>query len=369
VHTKEDRNSLIAKAQEVLNTKPFGKQQEATFNAYMKLLDALDADSRHERATEVVRELRTEERQTRALRAESEFKGFVHRGEAENRTYSALEAGSVGGSYLVPAGQWRREYVARLTSASGWLQAGANFHISKTGRPYFSFASDDASNVASIIAEDQMIPQANPTFAKPVTNYKKFATALTTSMELEQDVDESFDLNSYLQYMFGKRVGRKFNDYATNDGTDGLLAQITVGVTSVSSSAPSLAELSDLQYAVDPAYLEADSLPVYMGSETMKTRLLKAVTSAGEQLFPSLNDGKLLGLPYVVNSSMTANAGDVALVMGSIKRGVNVQSDAPVLIRSAERFVEYGQTFFAFVNRIGAKLVDSKAVTALSLHA
>jgi hypothetical protein len=46
-----------------------------------------------------------------------------------------------------------------------------------------------------------------------------------------------------------------------------------------------------------------------------------------------------------------------------------VQSDAPVLIRSAERFVEYGQTFFAFVNRIGAKLVDSKAVTALSLHA
>jgi HK97 family phage major capsid protein len=54
-------------------------------------------------------------------------------------------------------------------------------------------------------------------------------------------------------------------------------------------------------------------------------------------------------------------------VCGSIKRGILVQDTGSVLIRSAERYIELGQTLFGFVSRLGVKLVDGNAVSALKL--
>ena len=124
-----------------------------------------------------------------------------------------------------------------------------------------------------------------------------------------------------------------------------------------------------MQDAIDTGYFDGDSAPVYMMSQSLRNTLLKQTADSGNLLYPEVKQGQLLGLPLIVNVDMTANAGDVAVVCGSVKRAVLVQSVNPNFIRSAERFAELNQTLYGIVNRLGVKLIDAEAVTALKLHA
>jgi HK97 family phage major capsid protein len=128
-------------------------------------------------------------------------------------------------------------------------------------------------------------------------------------------------------------------------------------------------ELVDMQDGIDAGYLEADSQPVYMMSQSLRNTLLKQTADSGNLLYPEIKQGQLLGLPLVINVDMTANAGDVGVVCGSVKRAVLVQSVNPNFIRSVERYAENNQTLYGMVHRLGVKLIDSNAVTALKLHA
>lgn len=366
--TKKDRNDILSKAQSLLAEKPYSKQSEATFNSYMRLVDAIDTDLRH---TDNLRKLENFEREdadTRSLRVQEEFRHYIHGGE--KRTYSALAEGTMPGSVVVPAGQWRREYSSRLASASGWLQAGLTVKNTMTGRPYISFFDNDSNNVASILPENTQLPLANPTFTSPTAIPVSFASSLILNNTLQQDVQNgSFDVDAFLQTKLGKRVGRAFNTYATSDSTDGLLAQITVGATSSSTSVPTRNELVAMQGQINQAYLQPDSKPCYQLSQALKIRLMQQVDTAGRPLYPTLETGTLLGLPAIVNADFTANAGDVAVVFGSIAQLAIVEDVAPILIKSKERYAEYFQTMFAIVHRLGVKLIDSAAATALKLAA
>ena len=362
----KDRSDLLTRAQVLLNTKPFSKQVEAEFARTMQLVDVYDSDRKHERALETLRGIDREERDTRALRLEEEWRHFVHR-PAEKRTYQALETDLTPGSVNVPQSQWLREYTQRLISASGWLRAGATLHQTTNGVPYTTFFSTD-TNAASIIGENSALPQVNPTFTAPTPAVKTFATSVAVSNQFRQDVQ--FDLDVFLQSVFGLRVGKALNTYATNDATNGLLAQLTVGSTAVSTSVPTLGELTNMQAPtqIDPAYLEPDSQPVYMVSPAMRTTLMQQIGTSGNLLYPEIRDGKLLGLPLVVNVDMSAAAGAVAVICGSIKRAVLIQSVNPVLIRSVERLAELNQTLYGYVHRLGVKIIDGNAAVALKLH-
>src|SRR4029077_20782273 len=121
-------------------------------------------------------------------------------------------------------------------SYSGWLKAGATLQNVTNGVPFITFFSDDVSNQASIIGENTLLPQVNPVFAAPKPNVRNFATSVTVSNLLLQDAQ--FALDQFLQALFAVRVARKFNNFASVDGTEGLFAQLTVGATSMSSSVP-----------------------------------------------------------------------------------------------------------------------------------
>jgi HK97 family phage major capsid protein len=365
VLTMKDRSDLLTRAQVLLNTKPFSKQTEAEFARTMQLVDLIDDETRHERAQQTVQQLRHEERDTRALRLEEEFRHFVHR-PFEKRTYQALETDLAPGTAVVPQSQWLREYTARLISASGWLRAGATLHQTGTnGVPYVSFFSTD-TNSASIVAENSVLPEVNPTFTAPTPAVKAFATSVSVSNQLKQD-SQIGDLDSFLQTVFSLRVGKALNTFATNDATNGLLAQLNVGATTVSTTLPTLGELVDMQSRIDPAYLEADSQPVYMMSQSLRNLLLKQTATSGNLQYPEIKKNQLLGLPLVINVDMTANPGDVAVVAGSVKRAVLIQSVSPVFIRSVERLAEFNQTLYGMVHRLGVKLIDSAATTSLKL--
>ncbi|HTS06789.1 MAG TPA: phage major capsid protein [Candidatus Eisenbacteria bacterium] len=363
------RKEVLARAEALLKQTPFSKQNEAMVNSLLRLADALEVDetaaarSSNGNAAELCTDNTSKE-----LREALEFSQFVNYRGQEKRTYASLSEGAAPGSYNIPS-QWRREYTSKLVSASGWLTAGLTVKNTLTGKPYISFFDDDSANVASIISENSALPNANPTFNAPTANPVTFASATLLSNQLKQDVQNgSFDVDGFLQTLLGKRVGRAFNTYATSDGTVGLLAQISVEATAASTSVPTLAELTDMLGALNQAYLEADSKPVFMGSQALKIRLMKQVDGNQRRLYPELQNGMLLGLPYVVNADMTAAAGDVALVCGSVARLAIVEDVQPALIKSVERFAEYFQTLYGVVHRLGVKLVDSNACVALKLH-
>jgi HK97 family phage major capsid protein len=360
------RSEILARAEALLKQTPFSKQNEAMVNSLLRLADAMQDDgeklaTRGNRLAEI-----HDEEVTAELRMQEEFRHFVHR-PSEKRTYAALETDLPTGSAVVPTGQWLHQYQARLVASSGWLRAGATLQNVTNGVPFITFFSDDTANEASIIGENISLPQANPAFSAPKPNVKNFATSTGVSNLLLQDAQ--FNLDQALQQVFAVRVARKFNNYASVDGVEGLFAQLTVGATSASSSVPSLPELAQMQdpSVIDPAYIQdADSQPCYMVAPAMRVRLMKQLDTAGRRVFPEVADGKLLGYPLITNVDQSSASGGVAVVFGSVKRAVLVQSQH-TLIRSRERMAEFNQTLYGWVARMGCKLVDSAAVTALKL--
>jgi HK97 family phage major capsid protein len=187
------------------------------------------------------------------------------------------------------------------------------------------------------------------------------------SSELVQD--SAFDIDGYLQSLFAVRVARRFNTYASVDGTAGVLSQFTVGATTASTTVPTIGELANMQGQIDSAYLEADSAPVYTVSPAMRVTLLQQVGSDGRKLYPEIAKGELLGFPLVVNVNQPSAAGSNAVCFGSFKRALLVQSTPQILVRSIERYAEFGTVYFALFHRMGIKITDPDAVTALQLHA
>jgi HK97 family phage major capsid protein len=360
----EQRASLISEAQALLNKPYFTKESKSKFDSLMAMADAigLTGDNfRRAQAAGLVAENVDEP-------AEAEFRKFVRTGSAitskELRTYSPLSEGNA--SALIPT-KWKQQYQARLVSASGLLRAGATIVSDVEGKPYKSFYSDDQANEASIIAENTQITNANPVMSVTSPTVVKFSTATQVTNELLQDA--AYDLDAFLQGLFARRVARKFNNWATTDATNGVLAQFTVGGTSSSTSTPSLGDLVQMQSPdqIDPEYLEADSQPVYMMSPVVRTLLMQTIASDGRRMYPEIAQGQLLGFPLVLNVDMPSSAGSVAVTFGSIKRAVLVQDTITTLVRSKELFAEYFRTGFFFSHRIGVKVSDVNAVTALQL--
>jgi HK97 family phage major capsid protein len=370
VKVKEQRNTLLAKAQAILNVKPYSKQAEAEFTSIMKLVDAIDqdrgADVRAIEANSKLAEIRGEEVSAKELRAEAEFKSFVR---GEKRTYSALAEGLAPGSYVVGY-QWRATYLAKLAASSGWLAAGATVANTENGRKYLSFLSDDTANMASIVGENSLVPSNNATYSQPSPDNVAFGTFTTVSRQLVQD--SAFDIGNHLANLFAVRVARKFNLYASSEvGGSGLFAQLGASApSSSSSSVPTTDELLAMQDSsvIDPAYLSADSAPCFLISPAMRVRLMKQKeATTGAILYPELKDNRLLGYPVALNVNQSSASGGVAVVFGSVKRAILVHDITPHLAVSLERYAEFLQVYFSLQHRMGVTITDAAAVNCLKL--
>jgi HK97 family phage major capsid protein len=365
----ETRASLISQAEALLRKNPYSREDDAKFRALMTLAEATgiqEASTDRYRSAQAGA-LMTEEQEA----AEKSFRSYIRTGKAiaapELRTYSPLGDGNAAS--FIPE-QWKSQYQARLASSAGILKAGATTIELKSGAKYLSFYSDDVSNSAEILAEQaQLNDAANP--ANPVASVNsptvvKFATSTQISTELLQD--SAFDADAFLQNLFGIRVSRKFNNYASVDGTAGVLSQFSLGATTA-GAVPTIAELVNMQDQIDSAYvLESDSAPVYTMSPAMRVTLMQQVGSDGRRLYPEIAKGELLGFPLVVNVDQPYSAGSIAVCFGSFKRALLVQSTPQILVRSIEKYAEFGTVYFALFHRMGIKLVDADAVTALALH-
>jgi HK97 family phage major capsid protein len=360
MNTTEKRNALIEKCESILARKPFGKMDEAEFKSTMLLADSLNDGARRERIAGV---LGAEERNA-ADEAAVNFRNYMR--SPERRTYSGLVAGTgSAGGFFVPT-EWKRQYQAQLVSSSGILKAGATIVEGPAigAKPYLNFFSSDSGNVASVLAENAQLTKTNPVASVSTPHVVKLATGLNISNELVGDI--SFDLDSFLQSTFGVRCGRAFNTFASVDSTYGVIPKVTVSATATSSTLPTIAELTNMQTAIDYAYREDGA--AYMLSPALEILLRQQVGTSGNKLYPEMENGRLLGHDYVVNVDQPYAPAAVAVLFGDYKKAFLVQEVSPVLIASKETFAEFFQTAYFYFHRVGIKIADTSAVTALALH-
>jgi len=363
---KEQRASLIAQANALLSNSPYTKEHDSKFKALMLMADSYlgVADPNEGRATN--------EQRSSADIYDKAFRMYLRNGDRivpELRTYAAEDT-SLAGS-LIPV-QWAAEYVTRLTSFNGIREAGATVATTKTGALYHDPYLNDFANTGERLAENANVTLANPTVSETQLHAFRYGSrGVQVSNELVND--SAYDLDSALQGIFARRIGKLTNTEFTlgaSGGPAGVIPSLNVGVTAASATAVTLAELAALPASIDYGYRQPEANPVWSFSPGVE-KLLKSMTATGLRLFPEMEDGELLGYPYVINvdmaSAFATNA--KAIVFGSFKKGVTIRQVTPILTVSKERFAEYFQTYYSMIHRQDCVVSDANALAVLQMAA
>jgi HK97 family phage major capsid protein len=308
-----------------------------------------------------------QEKRARAEKTTQAFEMYLRSGSlGEYRTY-APESTSTAGA-LTPQ-LWAGDYLSRLISFSGIREMGATIVNTPFGGPWKQAFSDDAANTGERLDENVQVSLANPTASlNTVVSFRYTAKGLQLSNELVEDI--GFDLSSYLQDIFARRIGSITNNEFTlgaSGGPTGVLPAITNIQTSASPTAVTVSELVGLQ-AINAAYLPGS---VYMFSPGVERQLKSMVSTDGLRIFPEMSEKTLLGYPYVLNadmpSSFTANAQTV--VFGNAKRSITIRQAAPMLVASRERYAEYYLSYFSLTHRQNCIVTDANGLAVLQQHA
>jgi HK97 family phage major capsid protein len=297
----------------------------------------------------------------RSAKIERAFDFYVRSGDAsELRTYAPENTTSQG---VLVAPQWAGAYAERSKSYMGLREAGATVVTTATGAPWKQPFSDDTANSGERLNENDAVSLANPTESSNLFGAFRYGSrGIQFSTELAQDM--GFDLNAYLQDIFAARIGRLTQSEFTNgaSGITGVLPAITNVLTAASATAVGMDELIDLQN-IDTGYLETS---VYMLAPATARLLMKSVGTDGRRLYPEMNEGKLLGYRFALNTAMSAPAANgLSVAFGSFHRGVVIREVNPVLVVSRERYAEQGMMYASLTHRQDCKVVDANALSVL----
>ena len=165
---------------------------------------------------------------------------------------------------------------------------------------------------ASIIGEGSALPENDPTFATIELGSWKYAEFIEVPNELIADT--GVDLLGYLAKQGGYALGfGSDNHYVNGSGTNqplGFLATAGTAVTGATggTGVPSIANLIDMAYSVDPIY-QTSAGWLMRPSSAAYIRKLTAASANPEQWAPSLQAGQpdnLLGFPVTTSQFMPA---------------------------------------------------------------
>jgi HK97 family phage major capsid protein len=335
-----------------------------------KVADIRGQEDRQARLNSVLAETRADVEEDRPeyrnAKYEAAFRCYMRTADAdatELRTYSPEDSNS--GSVLIPQ-SWSAAYGERLKAFVGIREAGATVISTSTGNPYRLPFSDDTATDGLILAENLQMPLANPTFStNPLGAFNFVSQGVQVSNQLIADA--VFDLDAYLQNIFAKRIGRAANSAMTlgTGGLTGVLPAITNIIPGAAAGLIGLGDLVALQ-SCDEGYLPTAK---YMFNGVTERLLKNAVGSDGRRLYPEMNEGMLLGYPYVRNNSMASPASNsLSVVFGSFKFGVTIREVKPNLIVKKERYAEQYTTFYALIHRQDVRVTDPNALTVLQQH-
>jgi len=240
---------------------------------------------------------------------------------------------------------------------------------------------EDGEGTATWIGEEGSYAESldgssNPedTFARVVLGAHKLQYLIKVSEELLQD--SSFDIESYLARMIGRRLGDgEEAAFVAGNGTGkptGIITSATVGKTATSQTAITADELIDLFHSVKRPYRQ--NAAWLMADDTVKV-IRKFKTSTLEDYIwqPGLQAGQpdlLLGRPVFTSAAAPTIASDTAIMaFGDMSYYYVADRGNRVLQRLNELYAGSGQVGFRAYERVDGKIVLSEAIKSLKTAA
>jgi HK97 family phage major capsid protein len=367
----EQRRSLQAQIDEKFRQPSMTASERKQVDVWLsRVADIRSQEDRQARLAAVLDETRNEREEDlpehRQAKYEGAFRSYVRTGDSQLlRTYSPED--STAGAALIPQ-KWAAAYGERLKAFVGLREAGATIISTTNGDPFrYPFADDTANDGQRLVSEDIAMPLANPIFSlNAMGAFNYVSQGVQVSNALINDSD--FDIDAFLQNIFAKRIGRIVNSEFTNGvagGPTGVLPSITNIIPGAAAGQIGLGDLVALQ-SCDEGYLPTAK---YMFNGVTERLLKNAVGSDGRRLYPEMNEGMLLGYPYVRSKAMPSPASNsLSVAFGSWKFGVAIRETTPTLIVKKERYAEQFMTFYALIHRQDVKVTDPNALTVLQQH-
>lgn len=363
----------------------------AKFSAEIDQRSGQDGDRRLER--DVSRSGDTPEQQYRAVFAQwmafgseslsSEQRQVLASGEATDEKRAQSVGTVTAGGYTVPAEFWAK-VTETMVMFSGARELGIEIINTDVGTSIPWPTNDDTANKGAILAENTQITEQDLVFGQAnLPTYTYTSKLVRVSLQLIRD--SGIDIEGFLARKLGERLGRIFNEHwTTGTGTaqpQGFMTGATVGKTAASQTAVTYAELVDLVYSVDPAYLGGDSGGNTAGRFTMHNLTLGAIrkiVDGNSQPIWNLGPGwasatggapaTILGFPYVPNNDvaqMTASARSIGFGNYRAAYVGRLVTDASVM-RLAERYADYLQVGFFGFQSMGGVTQDASAAKVLA---
>jgi HK97 family phage major capsid protein len=262
-------------------------------------------------------------------------------------TRAQVEGTNSAGGYTVP-----QDFGDKIVEALKYfcpIRDYATVISSENGQSLPFPTNDDSGNLAAITAENSALSATDTVFAQKTLGAYNYKSMVQLSLELLQD--SKFDLENYMARQLGLRIGRAQEaDFMVGNGSSkpsGIVNNATATVTSWSTT---YANLVSLYYSVDLAYRKNGK---FFMSDTQAATIQGLLDSNNRPLLNldrSFDDSgvpTLFGKEVVISNSIpTTGSGKKVIAFGDptdfyIRDVASVQ-----LIRSADRYVEYGLVAF-----------------------
>lgn len=284
-------------------------------------------------------------------------------------TRAQSTSGTAGG-YLVPIDLIRSLETALVYTCP--IRQFAKVIRTASGNPIDIPTVDDTSNNGELVAENVAYAAQDVTFSKVTLNAYKFTSKLVlASLELLQD--SAINVGEILGNLLGERIGRsQLGYFTTGTGSSqpqGAVTGSAAGVTAASATAIAVDDLLGLVHSVDRGYRDAGA---FMMHDNILLAVRKLKDSYGQPVFTQSyivgEPDRLFGYPVVINNSMASSVATTAKTIlfadwskFIIRDALDIQ-----LVRSDERYMEYGQSAFVALARSDSKVTISGAVKRLT---
>lgn len=276
------------------------------------------------------------------------------------------------GGYLVPTDFVREiekvmSYINPIRDYAKVIRTNAGNNLD------FPVVDESSSTAGTLLAENTAETVKNVTFSKVTLGAYKFSSGLVLS-SLEFLQDSGIPVAPLLGELIGDRLARAQGGYfATGTGSSqpqGFVAGSGNGGATASAGAIAVDDLINLVHSLDRYY--RTNAAFAMHDTTLKAiRKLKASTT-GEPVFQeSYRQGEpstLLGFPVFIDNNMVSatTASGKVVVFGDFSKFVIRDSMDVTILRSDERYFEYGQSAFVGFARTDSKVMTSAALKYLS---
>ena len=292
--------------------------------------------------------------------------------DAETRAMSSLSGG--GGGFTVPEGFWG-SVVDGVQAFGGLLRAPVT-RLDTDGANDLPIPTGSPAEAGTIVGESEEIGEEDIPFGQRVMKAFTYTSKIVrVPVQLLQA--SAIDIEGYVGKKLGERIGRALAPHVlTGTGLEqpqGLLTADSVvhGHTASGTDTISRVDLVSLVESVDLGYADAPGAG-WVASRGAWADLFAQETADGNQRYPELNQGRLLGKPFFVDVGMPAfGTGAVALAYGDLSAYWLRTVKGVTLLRLSERYAERLQVgFLAFARYDGAVIgggISSNPVKTMSL--